>query len=120
MAVARRRGSEPEGAPGTSRNFRFEVTLSAPAKQTVTVTWHTEDRTATAGLDYLAKRGTVRFQPGETQRAIAVTVLGDDVVEPTEWFVVRLDRADGATIATGETAGPVPAGAARGVIRNDD
>jgi len=49
-----------------------------------------------------------------------VTVLGDNVVEPTEWFVVKLDHADGATIATGETAGRTPAGAARGVIRNDD
>ena len=120
VAVARHRASEPEGVPGTSRTFRFEVTLSTPSTQTVMVTWHTEDRTATAGVDYLATQGTLRFQPGETERLIRVTVLGDNVVEPTESFVVKLDHADGATIATGETAGPTPAGAALGRIRDNE
>jgi hypothetical protein len=41
-------------------------------------------------------------------------------VEPTEWFVVKLDEADGATIAGGEPAGPSPAGRVRGRIHDDD
>jgi Calx-beta domain len=92
VAVARRGGLEPEGGAGTSRNFRFNVTLSTPATRTVTASWHTEDRTATAGQDYLAKNGSVRFLAGETEKVITVTVLGDNVVEPTEWFVVKLDQ----------------------------
>src|SRR5262249_38084356 len=54
------------------------------------VNWATADGTATAGLDYVAASGQVVFQDGESQKTVAVTVLGDDVAEANETFQLVL------------------------------
>jgi len=54
---------------------------------------------------------TVEFPAGVTQESIVVRVLGDEVAEPDESFIVRLTEASGARIARGE---------ALGIILNDD
>src|SRR5262249_55255808 len=84
-----------ERGAGSSRPFRLHATLNNPATRTAKVTWHTKDHTATAGQDYVANGGTVRFLPGETDKVITVKVLGDNTIEPPESFVVKLDYADG-------------------------
>src|SRR4029079_10612026 len=51
--------------------FTFTVTLSAPSDQTVTLSFHTVNGTATTGnKDYNAKNGTLTFKPGETTKTI--------------------------------------------------
>src|SRR5205823_3259639 len=81
--------SVTEGDFGTTNAF-FQFTLSAPSKQTITLDYATYDVTATAGSDYIAKSGTLTFQPGETSKGIAVEVVGDLVFEPDETFIVGL------------------------------
>ena len=58
--------SVTEGDAGTS-TLTFNVTLSNPSDQTVTVDYTTTDDTATtADGDYVAASGTVTFNPGQT------------------------------------------------------
>jgi hypothetical protein len=95
------------------RTLVFVVTLSAPSRRPVSVRWATVDGTARAGRDYLAARGIVAFTPGQTRRAIGVTVLGDRGVEADETLLVSLTRPVNATLASD----PVRA---TGTIRNDD
>ena len=58
--------SVTEGDAGTS-TLTFNVTLSNPSDQTVTVDYTTTDDTATtADGDYVAAAGTVTFNPGQT------------------------------------------------------
>ena len=61
IAVADARVEEDEGAV-----LAFAVTLDRAASGTVTVDYRTEDGTATAGADYTATSGTLRFAAGET------------------------------------------------------
>jgi hypothetical protein len=68
-----------EGALGTSGNATFDVKLSNPSHQTITVTFATADGIATSGSDYVATSGTVTFNPGETTKSAAVEVVGDNV-----------------------------------------
>jgi uncharacterized repeat protein (TIGR01451 family) len=89
-----------EGDSGAS-TASFAVALSPAAATPVTVAWTTADGTAQDGTDYAAATGTLTFDPGETSKTIAVTVLGDTAVEPDETFSVALSAPSGAMLARG-------------------
>jgi len=97
-----------EGAAGESTTASFTVTLSRSTSVPVTVSWSTADVSAVAGADYEAGTGEATIEAGETEVAIEVTVLGDDLLEPdTEWFRVLLGDATGAEIADGTGEGTI-------------
>ncbi len=85
----------------------FTVRLSVPSGAEVMVSYRTVDGIARAGLDYVAADGTLRFEPGETTRRVAVTTLTDDLLEGAEEFTVELSAASGATIADGSGRGTI-------------
>jgi Calx-beta domain-containing protein/VCBS repeat protein len=99
--------SRIEGASGTSGNSTFNVNLSNPSYQTITVSFATADQTATAGSDYVGTSGTLTFNPGETAKTINVQVLGDDVDEVIEAYLVNLTNPTNATIATAQGTGQI-------------
>jgi len=99
-----------EGQSG-SKLIGFTVTLSPAPSQTVTINYAATSGTATAGSDFVAKSGTLTFAPGQTTRAIVISVLGDATVEPDETFTVTLSAPVNATIVDGT---------ATGTITNDD
>ncbi|MCW5961543.1 MAG: hypothetical protein KIS76_15375, partial [Pyrinomonadaceae bacterium] len=100
-----------EGNSGT-RVALFDVTLSSPSSQTVSVTYATADGTASALNDYIGVPPTVlSFAPGETTKQIGVTIVGDTVPEPNETFFVNLTAPSGATILDNQGIG---------TIENDD
>ena len=91
----------------------FTVRLSAPSGAAVSVSYRTVDGTALAGLDYAAADGTLRFEPGETTRTVAVTTLADEHLEGAEGFTVELSAPSGATIADASGVGTITDDAAR-------
>jgi hypothetical protein len=95
-----------EGNAG-STIAEFTIKLSAPSKQTVTVTYATEDRTAVAGIDYLAASGSLTFPPGATALEVPVTILADTIGEGNETFVLALSAAVNATITDAEGTGSI-------------
>ncbi|RMF30759.1 MAG: hypothetical protein D6759_11320, partial [Chloroflexi bacterium] len=99
-----------EGNQG-STEARFTVRLQPTATQTVTVAYSTQDHTAQAGSDYQARSGSLTFAPGESQKVLTVTVLGDTTYEGDETFTVALSSPVNALIGDGEGVG---------TIRDDD
>jgi hypothetical protein len=100
-----------EGNAGTS-TLSFNLSLSNPSDQTVTVDYTTTDGTATvAGADYAAASGTVTFDPGQTAKTVDVTVNGDVTHESDETFTVDLSNASNVNILDGS---------GQGTITNDD
>lgn len=87
------------------------IELSAPAAVPVTVDYATEDATALAGIDYVARRGTVTFAPGVTRQTVFVEIIGDTAAELDKTFQVRLSNAGGVPIADDQ---------ASVTIRNDE
>ena len=81
-------------------NAAFNVSLSAPSSNTVTVSFATANGSATAPADYVAESNTVTFNPGEVSKQIIVQVVGDVVVEPNETYSVNLSNPTNATIAS--------------------
>ena len=52
--------------------------------------WATANGTAQYHLDYIPWSDTVTFAPGETQASATVTLMGDTIAEPVEYFTVDL------------------------------
>ena len=99
-----------EGNSGTV-NVVFTSTLSSASNQTVIVTYATQNGTATASSDYVAKSGSVTFNPGEMTKSITILVNGDTTFEPTETFSINLTSATNATMLKSQGVA---------TIRNDD
>ena len=98
-----------EGNSGT-QTMNFTVSLSAPVSQTVVISYTTSDVSAFAGLDYVAKTGTVSIPAGQTSVQIPITINGDTVYEPGgETFTVNLLQimSNNATIEDGEGTGTI-------------
>jgi dienelactone hydrolase len=99
-----------EGNDGT-HVINVPLALSAPASGAVTVTYHTENGTATAGEDYATAAGTVTIPAGAQSASIPVTIFGDTKPELDETLYVVLDH-----VSDGEINGA----RIRVTISNDD
>jgi hypothetical protein len=89
--------SVTEGNAGTV-SASFSVVRSGGAGTTATVSYATQDGTASAGSDYVAASGTLTFGPATTSLPVDVTVNGDTLDETNERFLLHLSAASGATI----------------------
>ena len=102
--------SVTEGNAGT-KVMTFTLTRSG-GTAAFDVNFATGNGTATAGEDYVAASGIVRFAAGETQKTVSVTINGDTKFEGAETFNINLSNAtNGATIADATAVG---------TIQNDD
>jgi hypothetical protein len=104
-----------EGNAGTATDFTFVVTMSGTSNQEVTAQWFTTWSTTFDLADFSgAYNGNLSFMPGgPTSQTITMHVLGDNVAEPDESFLVHLINAGGAQIDGN-------AWLATGIVVNDD
>ena len=95
-----------EGNSGTT-NALFHVTLSPPSSQVVAVNYATTGGSALAGLDFTATNGLLQFSPGQSNRSLAVAVLGDLSFEGNENFSVLLSNPVNATLSRTNAVGTI-------------
>ena len=84
----------------------FNVVLSAPSGQTVTVSYASAHGTAGAS-DYTSVSGILSFAPGETTKPIAVATSSDALDEENETFTIGLSVPGNATIADDSALGTI-------------
>ena len=90
----------------------FEVSLSQPSSEQVTVQLSTSSGTATSGTDFQAASWTATFGPNWTgPYRVSLAVHDDQEIESDETFTVTLTNPVGATLGDAT---------ATGTIRNDD
>lgn len=92
-----------EGNTGT-KSASLTVSLSAAAREPVSVKVRTRNGTAIAGSDYVAAGATLTIPAGRTSTALSVTVNGDSTFEPDEVFYVDLTEPVAAVIGDGEAS----------------
>ena len=92
---------------GTDTHLSFAVQLDRAAIAAVEVDYATADNTATAGEDYTAASGTLRFEPGEQSKTIKVAVLDDAEDEGEETMWMRLSNASAAELEDAEGVGTI-------------
>ncbi|MDY6802962.1 MAG: Calx-beta domain-containing protein [Cyanobacteriota bacterium] len=102
-----------DGNPAVS-NLNFKVNLSEPSPKLVSVNYAVTGKNATVVEDFAATTGILSFAPGEVSKEIAVPILGDNVIEGNEKFLVGLSApANGKFDKKSDSV-------AVGTIRNDD
>ena len=106
--------SKAEGKNKQTTLFTFTVTLLAAYDQPVTMSYRTVNGTATtSNKDYVAKTGTLTFNPGDPlTKTITIEVKGDNRREASETFFVDLSGLSSNALFT-NTRGI-------GTILNDD
>ncbi len=75
--------------------------------QTVAVNFTTEDNTALARQDYIAKSGTLTFAPGESVKTVAIDLIDDGASEPAERFSLLLSSPVNAVLGDGTAVAEV-------------
>ncbi len=91
--------AQNEGGNSALTPFVFQLNLDRASDLPVTVNYATANGSATTdNKDYLAAAATIEFKPGETQKTIAITVLGDVEPEPNETFQLNLSNPTNATL----------------------
>jgi hypothetical protein len=93
-AAVRERGS------GSVGYALVTVSLAERPSALVKVGFSTKAGTATAGTDFEAATGTLRIPAGQRSGTIRIKIRGDDTIEGTEKFYVRLTSAVHATLPT--------------------
>jgi len=69
----------------------FTVTVTGKHPNSgITVDYETQDRSATAGLDYDYVKDTLPIAAGDSSGTISIPIIDDDTHEPVEKFVVKL------------------------------
>jgi chitodextrinase len=96
--------SVAEGQAGTVSAV-FTVQLLSATGAPASVDYATVDGTATAGVDYQAKAGSLFFSDATISQTVSVTVYGDEDLEDSETFSVILSNAVGAGILDGVATG---------------
>ena len=92
--------SDATATEGPGVTMDFVVTLSRSSSGTVTVDYLTLFTvSATPGVDFENRNGTLTFRPGETSKIISVPIIDDAVDDSGETFSLLLFDAKGADIA---------------------
>jgi len=89
------------------RRVPLMVTLGAKSGRPVTVDYVIGPGSATPGTEFRAETGTLAFPPGETRRRLVVWTKGDRLDEANENFIVNLQAAVNATVATPQATGTI-------------
>jgi Calx-beta domain-containing protein len=88
-----------EGDTGNTP-MTFQLKLSGPSGQSLSVRFSTGSSTALGGTDYQTVfNQTIAFTPGEISKTVVVPVIGDLLVEGNEVFTVSLHNASNVTIS---------------------
>ncbi|MCC7370821.1 MAG: hypothetical protein IT306_20550 [Chloroflexi bacterium] len=74
------------------------VVRTGGAASGVTVRVQTVDGTATNGSDYMPISTMLTFGPGESSKAVTLTVVNDNAVEPDEQLTVTLNEPTGGAV----------------------
>jgi Calx-beta domain-containing protein/hemolysin type calcium-binding protein len=85
----------------------FSVTLSKAWKQPASVSYATANGSASSPGDFASASGKLTFAPGETEKMINVSVVGETLYEQDETLTVVLSGPVQATIGDGSGTGTI-------------
>ncbi|MDX6696556.1 MAG: trimeric autotransporter adhesin [Blastocatellia bacterium] len=91
----------PTSVAENAGSVTVTVTRSGDTSSSASVSYTTQDGTATAGSDYTTTSGTLFFNPGETTKTFNVPIIDNAVAESSETFSILLSNAsNGFTFGT--------------------
>jgi hypothetical protein len=114
-----------EGAAGTTKQLKFDISLDRAAETDIFVDYDTIDGTAIstgASQDFLgvvlSPLPTVKIPKGSTKISVSISIVGDATVEADEEFTFRISNA--RAVLGGGSLQTIQTSDATGTIVNDD
>ena len=92
---------------GTGSPLSFDVMLSWPSSEVVTVHYATSGHTAASPDDYVHAVGMVVFEPGATRKLVTVPLVGDALDEPDETLSLVLSSPSAAVLGRASGTGRI-------------
>jgi glycerophosphoryl diester phosphodiesterase len=92
----------PEGAAGTTTTMHVPLSVNKALGFDASFSYQLRAGTAEAGSAYVDQAGTVVLPSGALQTSIPVSLIGDDVEEPTQQFTIEVQSLNNIpmTVAT--------------------
>ena len=87
----------------STTSVSIDLLLSTPAIGQVTVNYATQNGTALAGVDYVAKSGSVTFSAGTIKRTVTVQIKNNTQYEANRSFSLAITGATGAKVGSAGT-----------------
>lgn len=81
----------------------FLLELASPLTVDATVSYETRDGTAKQGEDYVQTSGIATILAGETHTTIPIEIIGDNLAENDETFILAIRNPVGGTFPSGLT-----------------
>ncbi len=78
----------------------FDIDLSRPSRQAISINYETINGTAKQGQDFVGTSGTLVLAPGQTHASVSVAIKADLAREQSETFSLRLIPPFSSDIAT--------------------
>jgi hypothetical protein len=88
-----------ENESDSNWTIRVAVELDQDAPEDITMHYTTQDGTAKAGSEYVAKSGTLNISKGSKWGYIDINIIGDLIPEDTKSFYVKIDSISKGTIS---------------------
>ena len=88
-------------------SLTFSVRLSVAATEVVTVNYATEEGTARRSFDFSHVSGTLRFDLGESEKQVRVTLRDDNLYEERETFTLTLSDPVNAVLGQATATGTI-------------
>ena len=92
---------------GSTHQYLFTATLSAPSGKPISLSVMTENGTAIGGRDFTAVNSIFNIAPGTASANIPVSVYGDNMFEPDETFTLKISNPINVTIADNQAVGTI-------------
>ncbi|WP_373527258.1 Calx-beta domain-containing protein, partial [Nostoc sp.] len=86
------------------KTITVTVNRTGSNNKEVSVNYATSDRTAKAGIDYIATTGILNFVKGQTSANITISVLDDSQLDPNLAFLLTLSNPINAGLGTQKTS----------------
>ena len=98
-----------ENEQDSNWDLSFTARLNQVAPNDITVNYTTENSTALAGQDYMAKSGSIIIKKGFKDGHIPITIIGDDIYETptTEKFNVKITSISEGTVVRDLATGSI-------------
>jgi len=107
VAISISDASVSEGDSG-GQILEYTVSLSEVSNSVITLSYSTQNGSASAGSDYVAMSGGLNFPAGVTIQTVLVTVNGDAIAEENETVLVNLTgNPTGTTLIDSEGVGTI-------------
>jgi len=93
----------------TEATMKFQVVLSKPSSNIISVDYIITDGTAVSSVDFVASAGTLTIPPDQTQATIDIQIKGDpmDKRQPNLQFTIKLSNPKSCTIVKESAVGVI-------------